>query len=78
LIENSLHGVLDATMSEDSCQIYCDNGAENLAYLRHIVLNMLSAESTKLSIRLKQKRAWMKTHFLERVLVAGFNKIDKS
>jgi predicted transposase YbfD/YdcC len=78
LIENSLHWVLDATMGEDNCQIYRDNGAENLACLRHIALNMLRAESTKLSIRLKQKRAWMKTRFLERVLVAGFNNIDES
>lgn len=78
LIENSLHWVLDATMNEDSCQIYRDNSAENLACVRQIALNMLRAESTKLSLRLKQKRAWMKTSFLEGVLVAGFNKLDKS
>ncbi|QUM91385.1 ISAs1 family transposase [Moritella sp. 36] len=34
LIENSLHWVLDATMNEDNCQIYRENGAENLACLR--------------------------------------------
>lgn len=75
-IENSLHWVLDATMNEDACQIYRDNSAENLACLRHIALNMLRSESTKLSIRLKQKRAWMKTSFLESILVAGFNNLD--
>lgn len=75
-IENGLHWILDATMNEDACQIYRDNGAENLACLRHMALNMLRTESTKLSIRLKQKRAWMKTSFLERVLVAGFNNLD--
>lgn len=78
LIENSLHWVLDATMSEDSCQVYRDNGAENLACLRHIALNMLRAEPTKISIRSKRKRAWMKTRFLECVLVAGFNKFGES
>jgi predicted transposase YbfD/YdcC len=78
LIENSLHWVLNATMSQDNCQIYRDNGAENLACLRHIALNMLRAESTKISIRAKRKRAWMKTRFLEGVLVAGFNNFDKS
>ena len=77
-IENSLHWVLDATMNEDNCQIYRDNGAENLACLRHIALNMLRAEPTKISIRSKRKRAWMKTRFLEGVLVAGFNKFSES
>jgi predicted transposase YbfD/YdcC len=77
-IENSLHWVLDATMNEDNCQIYRDNGAENLACLRHIALNMLRAEPTKISIRSKRKRAWMNTRFLEGVLVAGFNKFSES
>ncbi|SQD77855.1 ISAs1 family transposase [Moritella yayanosii] len=76
-IENSLHWVLDATMNEDACQVYRDNSAENLACLRHMALNMLRSESNKLSIRLKQKRAWMKTSFLEGVLVTGFNNLDK-
>jgi predicted transposase YbfD/YdcC len=76
LIENSLHWVLDTAMNEDACQIYRDNGAENLACMRHFALNMLRTEPTKLSIKLKQKRAWMKTSFLESVLVAGFNNLD--
>ena len=63
-------------MNEDACQIYRDNGAENLACMRHFALNMLRTEPTKLSIKLKQKRAWMKTSFLESVLVAGFNNLD--
>lgn len=77
-IENGLHCGFDATMNEDACQIYRDNGAENLACLRHMALNMQRAEPTKLSIRLKQKRAWMKTCFLEGVLVAGFNNLDEA
>ncbi len=73
-IENSLHWVLDATMQEDNCQIYRDNAAQNIAILRHISLNLLRAEPTKLSIKLKRKRAWMKTDFLERILNAGFGR----
>jgi len=71
-IENSLHWVLDATMQEDNCQIYRENAAQNIAILRHISLNLLRAEPTKLSIKLKRKRAWMKTDFLEQILNAGF------
>ena len=72
-VENNLHWVLDASMKEDDCQIYKDNGAENLAILRQTSLNMLRAESTKASIPTKQKRAWMKTSFLEQILRAGLD-----
>jgi predicted transposase YbfD/YdcC len=69
LIENSLHWLLDTAMNEDACQVYRDNGVEHLACMRHMTLNMLRAEAIKLSIRLKQKKAWMKTSFLQGVLV---------
>lgn len=75
-IENSLHWVLDATMKEDDCQIYRGNAAENWAITRQISLNMLREEPTKASIPTKRKRAWMKTSFLEKVLVAGFGKVN--
>lgn len=70
-IENSLHWVLDVTLKEDDCQIYRQHAAQNIASIRRISLNMLRAEPTKLSIRMKQKRAWMQTEFLEQVLRAG-------
>ncbi|NLS58900.1 ISAs1 family transposase, partial [Vibrio aestuarianus subsp. francensis] len=69
----SMHWVLDVSMNEDACQIYKDHGAENLSCLRHMSLNMLRAESTKLSIVGKQKRCMMNTSMLEAVLSAGFN-----
>lgn len=74
-IENNLHWVLDVSMSEDDCQIYQNHGAENLATLRQISLNMLRAEPTQASIPKKQKRVWMKTDYLEAVLTAGFGKM---
>ncbi len=76
-VENNLHWVLDASLKEDNCQIYKDNGAENWAILRQASLNMLRAEPTKTSIPTKQKRAWMKTSFLERVLRAGLAPMSK-
>jgi hypothetical protein len=64
-------------MKEDECQIYKDHGAENMGTLRHMSLNMLRAESTKASIPTKQKRACMKTQFLEQVLQAGLSQLNK-
>ena len=74
----SMHWVLDVSMNEDACQIYKDHGAENLACLRHMSLNMLREESTKLSIVGKQKRCMMNTSMLEAVLSAGFNSVVKN
>ncbi|MFN3900049.1 MAG: ISAs1 family transposase [Alishewanella aestuarii] len=74
-VENSLHWVLDVSMKEDACQIYQNHAAENWSLLRHLSLNMLRAEPSKGSIPAKQKRAWMKTAYLEQVLSAGFSKM---
>jgi predicted transposase YbfD/YdcC len=70
-VENALHWVLDVSMSEDKCQIYQNHGAENWAMLRQMSLNMLRVEPSKGSIPAKQKRAWMKTSYLEAILIAG-------
>ncbi|MCM0151465.1 ISAs1 family transposase, partial [Photobacterium galatheae] len=74
----SMHWILDVSMREDACQIYRENAAENLAGLRHMALNMLRAELTKISVPMKQKRCMMKPAFLEQVLVAGFTSMAKS
>lgn len=77
-IENSLHWVLDASMNEDACQIYRGDAPELLACMRHVALNMLRAETTKkASIRRKQKTASMSSTYLEKVLIAGLNKMGK-
>lgn len=74
----SMHWVLDVSMNEDACQIYKDHGAENLSCLRHMSLNMLREEPTKLSIVGKQKRCMMNTAILEAVLSAGFTQAVKN
>ena len=74
----SMHWVLDVTMNEDACQIYKAHGAENLSCLRHMSLNMLREEPTKLSIVGKQKRCMMNTTMLEAVLSAGFSQVVKN
>jgi len=74
----SMHWILDVSMREDACQVYRQNAAENLAGLRHMALNMLRAEPTKISVPMKQKRCMMNPRFLEQVLVAGFKSMTKS
>ncbi|EGQ9171312.1 ISAs1 family transposase, partial [Vibrio cholerae] len=74
----SMHWILDVSMNEDACQIYKDHGAENFSCLRHMSLNMLRAEPTKLSIVGKQKRCMMNTSMLEAVLKAGLSRPIKN
>jgi predicted transposase YbfD/YdcC len=69
----SMHWMLYVNMDEDACQIYKDHGAENLSCLRHMSLNMLQKEPTKLCIVGKQKRCMMNKTMLEAVLSAGFS-----
>ncbi len=69
----SMHLILDVSMREDVCQIYRENAAENLVGLRHMALNMLRAEPTKISVPMKQKRCMMKPAFLEQVFVADLH-----
>ena len=67
----SMHWILDVSLGEDACPIYRENAAENWVALRHMALNMIRAEPTKISVPMKQKRCLMNTGYLERVLMAG-------
>ena len=65
-------------MNEDACQIYRGDGAEIMACMRHIALNMLRSETTKkASIRRKQNIAAMSNRYLDKVLLAGFNSLSE-
>jgi predicted transposase YbfD/YdcC len=70
-IEDSLHWVLDVAFREDDCRVRKGNGAENLAILRHIALNLLSHEKTaKNGIKGKRLKAGWSESYLLRVLSA--------
>jgi predicted transposase YbfD/YdcC len=70
-IENKLHWVLDLAFREDECRVRKGNGAQNLAVLRHIALNLLRREKTpKLSIRAKRLKAGWDNTYLLKVLTA--------
>ncbi len=68
-IENSLHWVLDVTFCEDACQIKAENGAANVAVLRHIALNLLNQErSYKRGVKAKQFKSALNQDYLLKVL----------
>lgn len=71
----SMHWQLDVCLKEDDCQIYKDHGAQNWSIMRQFSLNMLKAEPSKASLITKRNRAWMRTDFLEKILMAGLAKM---
>lgn len=73
-VENKLHWVLDVTFGEDRARVAKKNGAENLALLRKIALNMLQhapTPSKNKSIAAKKRLANWRTDYLVTVLSAG-------
>jgi len=67
-IENSCHWVLDVSFDEDASRVRRHHGAENLALLRRISLNLIKQDKAKGSIKVKRKRAAWSTHYLEQLL----------
>ena len=65
-IENRLHWKLDVIFEEDSARSRKDYAPENLAVIRRIAHNILSAHPSDKSIRLKMKHAsWSKDFFFD-------------
>jgi len=68
-IENSLHWVLDVAFREDDSRVRRDNGAQNLAVIRHAALNLLRQDKTsKLGIKNKRKKCAYDNDFLASLL----------
>ncbi len=74
-VENNLHWRLDVAFGEDHVRIGKKNGAENMALLRKIALNMLSRVEHKKDTSLvgKMRMTTWSFPFLLRVLAAGID-----
>jgi predicted transposase YbfD/YdcC len=71
-IENSVHWTLDMAFDEDHSRLRTGNGAENMALLRKVGLNLLKNEKTsKRSINGKRLKAGWQNEYLFCVLKAG-------
>lgn len=70
-IENRVHWVLDVVFREDDSRVRRGNGAQNLAILRRIALNMLKQEkTTKVGVKAKRLKAALDEEYLLKVLTA--------
>lgn len=68
-IENALHYKLDVGLHEDESQIFRGHAAENLGYMRKIVLKLLNDEnSCGDRIALKRVRAALSTRYFRKVM----------
>jgi predicted transposase YbfD/YdcC len=68
-VENDLHWTLDLAFREDECRVRVGHGAENLAILRHMALNLLKQEKTaKIGIKAKRLKAGWDEAYLLRLL----------
>ena len=67
-IENSLHWVLDVAFREDNCRMRKDNSGENFAVIRHIAVNLLKQDKSKLSMKAKRHKCAYSDSFLYKIL----------
>ena len=72
-IENSLHWVLDMAFREDECRVRKGHGAENLARLRHIAMNLLKQDkTTKIGVKNKRLKAGWDQDYLLHLLSLSY------
>jgi hypothetical protein len=62
-VENRLHWVLNTVMREDKTRNRNDNSAYNLAILRHMALNLIQRDRSRVPLRTKFNLAAWKDGF---------------
>ena len=68
-IENALHWRLDVTFREDESRIRRGNAPHNIGVIRHVAMNLLKREKTKISYRKKRIRAALNDAFRDNLLM---------
>jgi len=66
--QNKLHWRLDVILDEDAAHIRANQGPENMAVLRHMAINLLKHEPSKMSIQSQRLRAACNNDYLEKVI----------
>ncbi len=62
-VENQLHWQLDVTLRQDAHRLRDERAAQNLALVRKMALNLLPADTSSGSLKVKRKRlGWSNTH----------------
>jgi len=74
-IENSVHWVLDIGFREDESRIRTGHAPENMAVLRHIALNVLRNDDTRLGIKNKRLKAGWDTDYLTHLLCGELERL---
>jgi len=72
-VENGLHWVVNVNMNEDHARNHTDPGPKNIAWLRHLALNLTKLEGSRESLKDKLYRAALGDAFLT-WLLAQFGK----
>ena len=67
-VENSLHWVLDVTFKEDDSRIRREHAAHNFTVMRHLSLNLIKREPTKMSIPRKMRKANYYDDYRDKIL----------
>jgi predicted transposase YbfD/YdcC len=67
-VENRLHWILNVVMNEDQVRSRRDNSPYNLAILRHMALNLMHKDRSKVSLRSKFNLAAWRDDFLGNLL----------
>jgi predicted transposase YbfD/YdcC len=72
-VENQLHWVLDVTFNEDKSRIRKRNGPENMAIIKHVVLNLIRQNNdNKTSLKRRRRRAIYRDDYLAQILKVKF------
>jgi predicted transposase YbfD/YdcC len=75
-IENSVHWVLDIGFREDESRMRTGHAPENMAVLRHIALNVLRNDETRLGMKNKRLKAGWSTDYLTHLLCGELERLQ--
>ena len=71
-IENRLHWVLDVIFHEDLSRLRTGNGPQNMATVRHMVMNLLRSAKPGKSLKVRRKLAGWDPDYLQAILQGIF------